>query len=413
MWRLLLSTSTILLLAGTPALAQRFTFSSVDAPYPGTFQTHASGVNNQGQVVGWYFTIPTALVPHGFVMTDGSFSTIDFDPQCCTDFHDINNRSQVVGYGGTRDGVSFVFDAGHFSVFSVPGATVTDGTGINDAGDIVGSVNTPAGVAGFLRRAGTFSFISVPGARETSAIGINNDGDIVGSFFTSVSDGGHGFLLRNGSFSTVDFPGAHHTALTDINNWGEMAGWYSDSASPEHLHGILVREEGVYVVDFPGSVSTAIDGINDNGELVGSYTDSQGATHGFIAKINVTAENVNGLLSLRDTTTSFNGTPVPNGPAGRFQIVARFDNTSGVDICYPLLQVVELSGGNELETVRLDSDDVEIQGRGGAVLEHRPTTIKAGETAEFRVVVDLLTRDQFRLVVNVWGTPRVSGGACQ
>jgi uncharacterized membrane protein len=409
MWQLSLSTATILLLAATPALAVRFTFSRIDAPYPGTVQTIPSGINNQGQVVGWYFAIATGLTAHGFVMTEGSFATFDFDSGCCTDFHDINNRGQVVGYGGQ---VSFLFESGQLFPFSAPGATATDAGGINDGGDIVGTVSTTAGLEGFLLRDEVFTVIRVPGAQDTRAMGINNAGDVVGAFFSSVSGRNHGFLLRDGRFSTVDFPGAHLTVLTDINNAGEMVGTYSDSAFLEHGHGFLVRAEGFYVVDFPGAVSTRIAGLNDHGDIVGTYADTDGRTHGFVATINVAAENVNNLLSFRDTTTSFDQTPVPNGPAGRFQIVARFDNTSGVDICYPLLQLVELSGGNELEAVWLDSDDEPIQGRGGAVLGHRPTMLGVGTTVEFRLVVDLLTPNPFTLFVNVWGTPSTPGGGC-
>jgi probable HAF family extracellular repeat protein len=77
---------------------------------------------------------------------------------------------------------------------------------------------------GFLDVGGTFTTIDVPGATYTQASGINNAGQIVGGFFDS-NGISHGFLKVGGTFRTIDAPGAtlafaSGTIATGINDAG-------------------------------------------------------------------------------------------------------------------------------------------------------------------------------------------------
>jgi probable HAF family extracellular repeat protein len=97
-------------------------------------------------------------------------------------------------------------------------------TGINDAGQIVGTFNycCPGGFnygQGFLDSQGSVSSIDVPGATNTDANAINNAGQIVGSFSDS-SGAGHAFLDSGGRFTQIDVPGATRTAAWGINDAG-------------------------------------------------------------------------------------------------------------------------------------------------------------------------------------------------
>src|SRR4051812_1310373 len=70
-----------------------------------------------------------------------------------------------------------------FTTFDVPGATVTQAFGINDAGQIVGIFRGATGSThGYLKDGATFTTIDVPGAITTEAHGINDAGQIVGWF---------------------------------------------------------------------------------------------------------------------------------------------------------------------------------------------------------------------------------------
>ena len=151
--------------------------------YPGGASTFPTGINNLGQVVG-YYSGPSG--EHGFLMTGSKFTNIDF-----------------------------------------PGAPITQTTpnGINDAGDIVGtysSISCGPSLCGFLLSKGVFSTITFPGPPivQTTPNGINDAGEIVGTVGT------HGFLLSGGVFTTIDVPGATGTAPTCINNAGQVVGNY-------------------------------------------------------------------------------------------------------------------------------------------------------------------------------------------
>jgi len=92
-------------------------------------------------------------------------------------------------------------------------------------------------VQGFLYDGRTFSTIDVPGASYTEATGINDAGQIVGFFVDS--KGVHGFLDVKGTLSTIAFPGGGYTAYTEaagINNAGQIVGTLSDSKA---THGFL------------------------------------------------------------------------------------------------------------------------------------------------------------------------------
>ncbi|HYM91868.1 MAG TPA: hypothetical protein VEW91_09580 [bacterium] len=80
-------------------------------------------------------------------------------------------------------------DSFSFTTIDAPGATRTWASGINDAGQIVGSFNNH----GYLRTSwGAFTTFDVPGATDTGAEGINNAGQIVGTFVAG--DKNHGYV---------------------------------------------------------------------------------------------------------------------------------------------------------------------------------------------------------------------------
>src|SRR4029077_8689079 len=116
----------------------------------------------------------------------------------------------------------FLYTGGAFRTIDVPGASDTQATGINNAGQIVGTFFDGT-THGFVYAGGTFTTIDVPDADVFTGFingvnGINDTGHVVGAtgFFTS----SHGFLDVNGTFSPVDVPGAMATLPSNINNAG-------------------------------------------------------------------------------------------------------------------------------------------------------------------------------------------------
>ena len=67
-----------------------------------------------------------------------------------------------------------------FTSFDYPGTKSTSPVGINNRGQVVGTVNdVPEASAGFLYRDGEFSKIMVPGSVKTFGGGINDQGQII------------------------------------------------------------------------------------------------------------------------------------------------------------------------------------------------------------------------------------------
>jgi hypothetical protein len=185
----------------------------------------------------------------------------------------------IISFASTTNSATYTFNQ-----IKVPGATNGTNTyvfGINNFGNIVGSVNTVVNstrIHGFLDLAGSFSTIDVSGAEETWAMGINNSGDIVGFYVDSASNY-HGFLNVGGSFTTIDVLGALWTEVYGINDSGDIVGCYSSSTG---IHGLLKTGESLTTIDFPGASGTFANGINNSGDIVGFYVDSASNYHGFL-----------------------------------------------------------------------------------------------------------------------------------
>jgi uncharacterized membrane protein len=124
-----------------------------------------------------------------------------------------------------------------FVTIDFPGASFTEASAINPAGEIVGTFLGLTGEHGFLLNKDVFTTIDDPVGFATSLLGINPEGDIVGSYNQGPSPGTHGFLLSKGRFVTIDFPGALFTFAFGINPKGQIVGYYGDGTTE---HGFLL-----------------------------------------------------------------------------------------------------------------------------------------------------------------------------
>lgn len=288
--------------------ALSFTFKLIDVP--GATDTEVRGINNRGQVAGWFFdntgehgflyragaytqldafpnlsypeaaTYPQALNDraqvagdavtnntgdHGFIYDHGSFTMID--PAYYPGAVSINNRGDAVVDDGSR---SWLYSSGTVSPIAFPGAISTDVYDINNRGEIVGTYAQET--HGFTLKDGTYTSIDFPGASSTTVQAVNDKGDLVGNFIDSTGE--HPFTLSHGGFQSIPINGV---ALF-INNSGEIAGDYSDSAGE---HGFVYDHGVMTTIDAPGTTAgTRLYGLNDNGQVLGN--DLTG-THAFIA----------------------------------------------------------------------------------------------------------------------------------
>lgn len=256
-----------------------YCFSSLDVP--GATETYAPGINNAGNVVGFYYTTTGDF---GFLYAGGNFTFIRVGPDTtATSATGINDTGNIVGFYGDLKGANegFLYSGGNFTPINVPGAIYTEALGINDVGNIVGFYgDTMRTYHGFLYTKGGFTSIDFPGATETYACGINHSGNVVG-FYADAKGSTHGFLDTGGNLIAIDVPGATLTEALGINDPGDIVGYYVDAKGVNH--GFFSTKGGFTSVDFPGATETWGSGINASGNIVGYYADATGLTHGFIA----------------------------------------------------------------------------------------------------------------------------------
>jgi probable HAF family extracellular repeat protein len=109
--------------------------------------------------------------------------------------------------------------------------------GINNADQIVGFYDiSPIGGQGFIYQNGTYTTLDDPAAGETEPTGINNAGQFIGTYTDAT--GIHGFVYSNGTYTTLDDPLAApgKTYASSINDEGDVVGTYTDSTGN---HGFL------------------------------------------------------------------------------------------------------------------------------------------------------------------------------
>src|SRR2546430_17613506 len=136
------------------------------------------------------------------------FTTID-DPLATqdTDPFGINGSGQIVGaFRSNSVFHGFVLSGGSFTTLDAPLAQSTQAFGINDAGQIVGFFSDASTTHGFLQSGGTFIPIDDPSAgpgspRRTLARGIHNASHIGGPF-TGCPRTAPGLLPGNRATST-------------------------------------------------------------------------------------------------------------------------------------------------------------------------------------------------------------------
>jgi probable HAF family extracellular repeat protein len=181
----------------------------------------ASKINNQGYVVGsaqaGFRRSPTGQIltlkdPNG---ANGTFA------------HGINNTGEIVGWYDTSAAVQkgFIYKNGAYTSFSHSGWFFLQAEGVNKFGVIVGSYLDSANkMHGFLYHGGMYATLNFPGASNTDALGINDAGQIVGWYLPSGSSYSQGFLYSNGQYSTVLVNGVPSISVNAINNLGHIYG---------------------------------------------------------------------------------------------------------------------------------------------------------------------------------------------
>jgi probable HAF family extracellular repeat protein len=172
--------------------------------------------------------------------------------------------------------------------FSYTGGTMTDlgtlggrssyASGINDAGQIVGTADNGTAVRAFIYQSGTMTDLGALQTNgESHASAINNLGHVVG--YATVAGHQHAFLHDGGSMLDLGTLGGSSSFATDINDAGVIVG-YSDSGSGSHA---FARVGGTMIdLGTLGGDFSRANAINNDGKIVGYSSIAGGAFHAFL-----------------------------------------------------------------------------------------------------------------------------------
>jgi uncharacterized membrane protein len=113
-------------------------FTDINSLLPSNFNSQAVGINNAGNIVGFY--MPTATTSVGFLDVSNMITTLDPFSSAFTQALGINGSGEIVGFYtdamGNQHG--YIDNGGMFSSFDPPGSVSTTINGINAQGDLVG-----------------------------------------------------------------------------------------------------------------------------------------------------------------------------------------------------------------------------------------------------------------------------------
>jgi len=250
--------------------------------YPGALNTSASGINENGDVVGSFENGLNQI--QGFVrFADGTFSDpIVYPTALNTYLSDINNTGTMCGSYTLGDGVfhGFFLSGSTFTKFDLH-AHNTYLRGLNDARNFCGTTIDQA----FVSIDGTVTMFAIPRHVITDAYGINNLNQAVGGAvrgpqveysFLRQADGRIVWPIRA--------PVTANTGLFAIDDKGRMVGFVTHTDAP--TQGVFLRPVNRFAFfDYPGATLTEFNDINNHGQICGTYYSIDGNPHGFIVLV--------------------------------------------------------------------------------------------------------------------------------
>jgi probable HAF family extracellular repeat protein len=289
-------------------------------------ETYARGINDAGQVAGWFktgFTFrPFITGPNGVGLTNiGSLGGDRGEAQ------GINATGQVVGYFGTATGETHAFITGPNGIgmtdLGTLGGSVSVASGINTAGQVAGTSSTGGADHAFItgpNGVGMTDLGTLGGDSSAAAVifdtigGINASGQVVG-YSTTTGGDSHAFITGANGVGMTDLGtlGGLSSFASGINTTGQVVGRSFTSGGENHA--FITGPNGVDMTDLGtlGGGESIAYGINDAGQVVGYSSTTGGDSHAFITGPNgVGMTDLNSLAHLPDGGFLYRATGINN-----------------------------------------------------------------------------------------------------
>lgn len=276
----------------------------------GGYESFATGVNNQGQVVGLAaidapdsFSFPgLGQQARAFLWENGTMRDLGTLGGPDAYAIGINERGQVLGFSfvnsipnpttGLPTGDGFLWENGVITDIPDPlGGTLVTPIYLSNKGQVVGYANLPGDIPGqehpFLWQNGVFTDLATFGGRG-AAEKINDAGQIVGNADIEGGTTYHAAIWQNGSISDLGTLGSDDCSVgLDINSLGQTVGYsaacvgttgraflWQNGGPMVDLNTLIPENSGLHLM-----IAT---NINDFGEIAGSGMLANGDIHAFL-----------------------------------------------------------------------------------------------------------------------------------
>ena len=277
----------------------------------------------------------------------------------------VNNSGEVTGFSyvaATGHAHAFLYSGGTIRDLGTLGGSVSYGTDINDAGDVVGhSLTATGGDRAFLYRSGLMQELPTLGGPYGQAYAINSSGTIVGQSYEANGDA-RGFIYRSGQVSAIATLGGDYGDANAVNDAGHVAG--RSTIASGAMHAYLLQ--GSTMIDLAAGTSGrdfTVYGTNDADDVVGMWIPDGGISlTGFLYRDGVPGGITAGYHEPIDVNNA--GVVVGSAPFGNENHAFVWDETNGMQ---DLNALIDPGTGLTIVVVQGISDAGQIVGHGSRV----------------------------------------------
>ena len=273
-------TSVLLLfVAASGAIAQtKYTFTTFSVP--NSTYTDAIGINERGDVSGYYGVAAPGLSQGFLKSASGEITIISYPGQSATVTGGINDFGVIAGSYGTNTIGGFLYRNGSYKNVVVKGqpALLND---INDEGYYVGAYGSIGSFTPFLASpTGEITDLQYPGAVWTQPLWVKGKGQVIG-LYTDTYATNYTFLYSAAAgYKMLSIPGVPGATIVDINSSGAIVGGYFNGVTDR---GFVYQKGKFQIVVPPGFTDSGVSAINNKGQLVGTCSNPTSTNFGFIA----------------------------------------------------------------------------------------------------------------------------------
>jgi uncharacterized membrane protein len=259
------------------------------APQGASFST-AFGINARGDIVG---TFVAGGVQHGFLLSKGKFTVIDFPDAQGTIARGIGPSGEIVGSYWLPGDNPLLAARGFLRTKKGDFLNVRYGDpNPNHRWEIAQRILPDGTILGCRHdhdQMASMRGITIgrDGTSEIDAFGSMNNGAtpdgkfIVGLWFDMMMNQQQGYTIESGVFTPFMVPRSNLTAAWDVNPDGVIVGVYRIGTT---VRGFARSGESYTTIHYPASTVTRAFGINDSGHIVGHYVLG-GITYAFVARV--------------------------------------------------------------------------------------------------------------------------------